>query len=220
MVQSPAFAFELRGQDATVFVREVESEAVKIVGKYSTKIELVRSWDIRGSNVRLNQVFESNGLWYGPYPEGDSADAGDGRGKKVKIPFDEGTSKGKAMLAVTWKRKMEAKGMKRAMVGPRASRCFVEELVETCARPWEVMNSPNLRETSSRMLKVTGGQWHRKYPVPRAAGIDYLTSRMAREFKIFPYRRNISVVVPTVMENDCQESLRKKRKAPLRLVDP
>jgi hypothetical protein len=168
----------------------------------------------------LNQVFEPNGLWYGPYTEGDSADAGDGRGKKVKIRSNEGTSKGRAVIAVTWKRKMEAKGTKRAMVGPRASSCFVEELVETCAGPGEIMTSPDLRETSSRMLKVTGGQWHRKYPVPRATGDDYLTSRMAREFKLFPYRRNIGVVVPTVMENDRQESLRKKWKASLRLVDP
>lgn len=37
MVLSPTFVVELWGQDATTFVREVEAEAVKIVGKYSTK---------------------------------------------------------------------------------------------------------------------------------------------------------------------------------------
>jgi hypothetical protein len=50
----------LRGRDATAFVREVESEAVKIVGKYAPKTEMLKSWDIRGSNVRLNRVFELN----------------------------------------------------------------------------------------------------------------------------------------------------------------
>ena len=34
MVQSPAFAVDLCGHDATLFVREAEAEAVKIVGKY------------------------------------------------------------------------------------------------------------------------------------------------------------------------------------------
>jgi hypothetical protein len=48
----------------------VESEAIKIVGKYVLKTEMIRSWDIRGSNVRLNRVFELNSLWYSPYPEG------------------------------------------------------------------------------------------------------------------------------------------------------
>jgi hypothetical protein len=62
-------------------VREVESEAIKIVGKYVPKTEMIKSWDIRGSNVRLNHVFELNSLRYGPYPEGDSTDAGDDRGK-------------------------------------------------------------------------------------------------------------------------------------------
>jgi hypothetical protein len=69
------------------------------------------------------------------------------------------------------------------------------------------------------MLKVTEGQWHRKDPIPRAAGDDSFTSRMARELKIFPYERNIDVVVSTVMDKDRQEALRTKQKASLRLVD-
>jgi hypothetical protein len=44
----------------------------------------------------------------------------------------------------------------------RASRFFVEELAGTSAGPGEVMTSPDLWETSSRMLKVTMGKWHRK----------------------------------------------------------
>ena len=106
----PAFAIDLRGRDAAAFVREVESVAVKSVGKYSMKTKLIRSWDIRGSNVRLNRIFKLNGLWYGPYPEGGSADAGDDRGKKVKTRSDEGTSKGKVVLQRLgrgkWRRKV------------------------------------------------------------------------------------------------------------------
>jgi predicted protein tyrosine phosphatase len=43
---------------------------------------------------------------------------------------------------------------------------------------------------------------------------------LAREFKIFPYERNIGAVVSIVMEKVHQETLWKKRKALLRLVDP
>jgi hypothetical protein len=43
MVQSPAFAIYLRGQDAATFVREVELEAIKIVCNYVSKTELIRS---------------------------------------------------------------------------------------------------------------------------------------------------------------------------------
>jgi hypothetical protein len=55
MVWRPAFAIDLRGRDAAAFVREVESEVVKIVGKYVLRTEMLRSRDIRGSNVRLNR---------------------------------------------------------------------------------------------------------------------------------------------------------------------
>jgi hypothetical protein len=57
MVRSLAFAIDLWEQDATAFVREVESEAIEIVGKYVPKTEMLRSWDIRDSNIRVNQVF-------------------------------------------------------------------------------------------------------------------------------------------------------------------
>jgi hypothetical protein len=70
MVRSPAFAIDLWGRDATAFVWEVESEAIKIIGKYEPKTEMLRSWDICGSNVRLNWVFELNNLPYNPYLEG------------------------------------------------------------------------------------------------------------------------------------------------------
>jgi hypothetical protein len=60
-------------------VREVGSEAIKIVVKYVPKNQMLKCWDIRGSNVRLNHVFELNILSYGPYSEGDSTVAGEPR---------------------------------------------------------------------------------------------------------------------------------------------
>jgi hypothetical protein len=58
--RSPAFLVDLRGRNPAAFVREVEAKATKIVGKYVPKTETLRSWDIHGSNVRLNCVFELN----------------------------------------------------------------------------------------------------------------------------------------------------------------
>jgi hypothetical protein len=81
------------------------------------------------------------------------------------------------------------------------------------------MSSPELRESSARMLKVTGGRWPKNVPVPRAAGEDFFTSRMARDLKIFPYERNIAVVVSAVMEKDHQDAAQKRR-AVVRLGDP
>jgi hypothetical protein len=77
LVQSPAFAVDLRGRDAAAFMHEVEAEAVKIVDKYAPRTETLRSWDIHSSNVRLNRVFELNNLPYGSYPGGDSTDTAD-----------------------------------------------------------------------------------------------------------------------------------------------
>jgi hypothetical protein len=66
LVRSPTFAVDLCGRDATAFVREVESEAIKIIGNNVQKTKMLRSWDIRSSNVRLNIVFELNSFPYGP----------------------------------------------------------------------------------------------------------------------------------------------------------
>jgi hypothetical protein len=111
------------------------------------------------------------------------------------------------VIAVTPKRKIYVKSTTREMFRPKASRFFVEELMGTCAGSREVMTSPELRGTSSGMLKVTRGQWNRKDPIPWAANDDYFTSRMARELKMFPYGRNIGVVVSAVMDKDHQEAL-------------
>jgi hypothetical protein len=220
LVRSPAFDVDLHGRDAVAFVRELESEAVKIVGKYVPKTEMIKSWDICGSNVRLNHVFELNSLPYDPYSEGGSTDAGDDQGKQVKTESEEGILKGKVVVAAARKRKLDLQGMGDYETGPRASGIFVEELMEMCVGLEEVMSSPKLWETSSRMLKVIGGRWHRNDPIPRAAGDDYFTSHLARDLRIVPYGRNIGDVVSAVMEKDHQDAQWKKRKAPLRLVDP
>jgi hypothetical protein len=69
------------------------------------------------------------------------------------------------------------------------------------------------------MLKVTGGRWPKNVPIPRAAGEDLFTSRMARDLKIFPYGRNIAAVVSAVMEKDRQDAAQKRR-AVVRIRDP
>jgi hypothetical protein len=81
------------------------------------------------------------------------------------------------------------------------------------------MSSPELRESSARMLEVTRGRWPRNVPIPRAAGEDISTSRLAHEMKIFPYGRNIAVVVSVVMDKDRQDATRKRR-AFTRVGDP
>jgi hypothetical protein len=81
------------------------------------------------------------------------------------------------------------------------------------------MSSPELRESSARMLKVTGGRWPKNVLIPRMAGEDIFTSRMAHELKIFPYGRNIAVVVSAVMEKDRQDAARKRRTV-VRIRDP
>jgi hypothetical protein len=92
LVRSPAFVVDLRGRNPAAFMREVEAEAAKIVGKYVLKTETLRSWDTRSSNVRLNHVFELNRLSYAGYLRDDYADAAVRRGKKAMTTTDEGPS--------------------------------------------------------------------------------------------------------------------------------
>jgi hypothetical protein len=101
LVRSPAFALDLRGRDPATFVREVEYGAVWIVGRYVSRTEALRSWDIRGSNVRLNRVFELNRLSYGGYP---GEDAVDHHGKRPVAVTVEGPSQEVALA--TKKRKI------------------------------------------------------------------------------------------------------------------
>jgi hypothetical protein len=104
LVRSPAFALDLHGRDPAAFVREVEDGAVRIVGQYAPRMEALRSWDIRGSNIRLNHVFELNCLPYGGYPRDDDATAVDRRRKKPAAVAEEGPSR-EAALAIK-KRKL------------------------------------------------------------------------------------------------------------------
>jgi hypothetical protein len=89
----------------------------------------------------------------------------------------------------------------------------------TCAAPGGRMSSPELRESSARMLEVTGGRWPKNLPIPWAEGKDMSTSHIARGLKIFPYRRNIVAVVSAVMNKDRQDAAQKCR-AVIRLPDP
>jgi hypothetical protein len=88
-VRSPAFALDLHGRDPAAFVREAEDGAACIVGCYVPRTEALWSWDIRGSNFRLNRVFELNRLSYGGYPGDDPVDH---RGKRPVAVTEEGPS--------------------------------------------------------------------------------------------------------------------------------
>jgi hypothetical protein len=190
-------------------VREAEDGAARIVGRYVPKTEGLRSWDIRGSNDRLNRVFELNRLPYGCYPGEDVADR---RGKKPMGGTEEGPSQETA--PTTKKRKLGT-----IVGGKGVSDNFAVELMGTCAAPGGRMSSPELRESSARMLEVTGGRWPKNLPIPWAEGEDMSTSRIARGLRIFPYGRNIAAVVSVVMNKDRQDAAQKRR-AVVRLPDP
>jgi hypothetical protein len=208
-VRSPAFALDVRGRDPAAVVREAEDGAVRIVGRYVPRTEALRSWDIRRSNVRLNRVFELNRLPYDGYPGDDAIDR---RGKGPVAVTEEGPSQEAA--PATKKRKL---GTAVGELG--VSDSFAMELMGTCAALGGRMSSPELWESSARMLEVTGGRWPKNVPIPRAAGEDFFTSRMARDLKVFPYGRNIDVVVSVVMNKDRQDAAQKRR-AVVRLADP
>jgi hypothetical protein len=83
---------------------------------------------------------------------------------------------------------------------------FAVDLMGTCTALGGRMSSPELRESSARMLEVTGGRWPKNVLIPHAAGEDFFMSRMAHDLKVFPYRRNIAAVVLAVMERDRQDA--------------
>jgi hypothetical protein len=165
---------------------------VQIVGRYVPRTEGQRSWDIRGSNDGLNRVFELNRLTYNSYPGQDDVDR---RGKKPVV--ESGDDPAPAVAPSSKKRKLGT-----AVGGLGVSDGFIRELMRTCVAPGGRMSSPELRESSARMLRVNGGCWPRNVPIPRAAGEDLFTSRMVREWKVFPYGRNIAAVVWAVMDKD------------------
>jgi hypothetical protein len=191
----------VRGRDPAAVVREAEDGAVRIVGRYVPKTEAQRSWDIHGSNERLNRVFELNCLPYGGYPGEDVVDR---RGKKpAAVTEDDPAPKA---APATKKRKL---GTAVGELG--VSDRFAMELMETCAAPGGRMSSPELWESSAWMLEVTGGRWPKNVPIPRAAGEDFFMSRMARDLRVFPYGRNIAAVVSAVMNKDRQDAVQKRR---------
>jgi hypothetical protein len=207
-VRSLLFALDVRGRDPAAVVREAEDGAVRIVGRYVPKTEAQRSWDIHGSNDRLNRVFELNCLLYGSYPGEDVVDR---RGKKPAVVAEDDPAPEAA--PATKKRKLGT-----VVGGLGVSDSFSMELMGTCATPGGRMSSPELRESSARMLEVTGGRWPKNVPIPRAAGEDFFTSRMARDLRVFPYGWNIAAVVSTVMNKDRQDAAQKHR-AVIRLSD-
>jgi hypothetical protein len=208
-MRSPAFTLDLHGRDPAAFVREAEDGAARIVGRYVPRTEGLRSWDIHGSNVRLNWVFELNCLPYGGYP---GEDAVNHRGKKPLDVTEEGPSQEAA--SATKKRKLGT-----VVGGVGVPDSFAVDLMGMCAAPRGRMSSLELRESLARMLEVTGGRWPKNVLVPRAAGEDFFTSSMARELKVFPYGRNIAAVVSAVMERDRQDAAQKRR-AVVRIADP
>jgi hypothetical protein len=121
-------------------VREVEDGVVRIVDQYVPRTEALRSWDIRGSNVRLNRVFELNRLPYGGYPRDDAASTVDRRGKKAAAAVEEGPSRG--AVPATKKRKLGT-----VAEGLGVSDRFAVDLMGTCVAPGGRMSSPELRES-------------------------------------------------------------------------
>jgi hypothetical protein len=200
-VRSPLFAFDVRGRDPVAVVREAEDGAVRIVGRYVPKTEAQRSWDIRGSNDRLNRVLELNCLPHGGYPGEDVVDR---RGKKPAAVTEDDPAP-----EATPSTKRTKLGTAVGELG--VSDSFAMELMGTCAAPRGRMSSPELRESSARMLEVTGGRWPKHVPIPRAAGEDFFTSRMACDLRVFHYGRNIVVVVSAVMNKDRQDAAQKRR---------
>jgi hypothetical protein len=119
---------------------------VRIVGRYVPRTEGQRSWDIRGSNDRLNRVFELNRLPYGGYPGQDDVDR-----RRKKPVVESGDDPAPAAAPSSKKRKLGT-----AMGGLGVSDGFARELMRTCTAPGGRMSSPELRESSARMLRVTG----------------------------------------------------------------
>jgi hypothetical protein len=208
-VRSPLFALDVRGRDLTAVVREAEDGAVRIMGHYVPKTEALWSWDIRGSNDRLNRVFELNLLPYGGYPGEDVVDR---RGKRPAAVAEKDPAP-EAALA-TKKRKLGT-----AVRELRVSDRFAMELMGTCVAPGGRMSSPELRESSARMLEVIRGRWPKNVPIPRAASEDFFTSRMARDLRVFPYGQNIAAIVSAVMNKDRRDAAQKRRPV-VRMVDP
>lgn len=78
------------------------------------------------------------------------------------------------------------------------------------------MVAPFFKEASAWIVKITRGECPRGVPIPRVVGKDFLTSRLARSFKLFPYGHNIDNIVPAAMENTHES----KKRGAMYLVNP
>jgi hypothetical protein len=155
-VRSPRFALDLRGRDPASVVREAEGGAVRIVGRYVPKTEAQRSWDIHGSNDRLNRVFELNCLSYGGYPGEDVVDRG---GKKPAAVTEDDPAPEAA--PATKKRKLGT-----AVGEPGVSDSFAMELMGTCAAPGGRMSSPELGSLRRGCWRLPGVDGPRTFLSP------------------------------------------------------
>jgi hypothetical protein len=140
------------------------------------------------------------------------------RGRRCRPPWEKqaAVTEDNPALEATPATKKRKLGTAMGELG--VSDSFDMELMGTCAAPGGRMSSLELRESSARMLEVTGGRWPKNVPIPRAAGEDFFTSRMARDLRVFPYGQNIAAVVSAVMNKDRQDAAQKRR-AVIRLPD-
>jgi hypothetical protein len=132
------------------FVSEVEVEAVKIVGKLSSKTELSKSLEICDSNTRLNRVFKLNELEYGLYPK-DAEDEEDSsanvKGKVAVTEDDDGKAASEDFVSLN-------------VVMSR----FGEELADVAS---EVTSPLSLVSMHVRAATIIGAKY-----IPNAAGED------------------------------------------------
>jgi hypothetical protein len=205
LVRSPAFVVDLRGRNPAAFVREVEAEAAKIVGRYVPRTETLRSWDIHGSNVWLNHVFEFNRLPYVGYPGGRRCRCCCPPGKKGG---DDGRRRPFAGISAERGRQEEE---------IRYNGCGVEGFRMFCCGFIGDLRGSRIDDVFSRAPGIFCANAEgyrgspRNVPIPQAAGEDMFTYRLAREMKMFPYGRNVAAVVSAVMEKDRQYAPRKRR---------
>jgi hypothetical protein len=166
------------------FVSEVEVEAVKVVGKYSSK----KTLEIRDSNTRLNRV-KLNELEYGPYPK----DAKDEEDSSANV-------KGKAVVSEG----DDGKAASEDFVGSNVvmSR-FAEELADVVS---EVTSPMSLVSMHAREATVIGAKY-----TPNAAGEDYELNRLARSLDNFPYGCSIKDVLSAHLEKDQKTKSRKRK---------
>jgi hypothetical protein len=112
----------------------------------------------------LNRVFELNRLPYGGYPGQDDVDR-----REKKPAAETGDDPAPAAAPSSKKRKLGT-----AIGGLGVSNSFAMELMGTCAAPGGRMSSPELQESSVRMLKVTGGWWPKNVPIPARPAKTFL----------------------------------------------